>query len=137
MNTAILYFSQTGTTKRFAEAIAEYMDAPVFDIAKANPIAIADFDLLFVGTPVIAFKPAVEVSAFINSLPKCENKKAIPFCTYVLGQGSTLKVMEKELSAKGYDIVLGVGKKVGEPSKTTFSDAVKKIAQAMEKQKIQ
>jgi hypothetical protein len=53
-----------------------------------------------------------------------------------MGQGSTLKVMEKELSAKGYDIVLTVGKKVGEPSKTKFSDAIKKIAQVVEKQRI-
>ncbi len=133
MNTAILYFSRTGNTRRFAEAIAEYMEAPVFDVEKTNPLDIAEFDMLFVGTPVIAFKPAVEVSAFINKLPKCENKKAFPFCTYVMGEGSTLKQMEKELSAKGYEIILGVGKKVGDPSKTTFSDAVKKIGKAMDK----
>jgi flavodoxin len=134
MNTAILYFSRTGNTKRFAEAIGEFMEAPVFDIATTAPSEIADFQLLFVGTPVIAFKPAVEVSAFVNSLPKCEDKKAVPFCTYVMGQGTTLKDLEKELSAKGYDIVLAVGKQVGEPSKTKFSDELKKIAKAMEKQ---
>lgn len=136
MNSTILYFSRTGNTRRFAEAIAEFMEAPAIDLATANPLDIAEFDLLFIGTPVMAFKPATEVTTFINHLPKCEDKKAILFCTYVMGQGSTLKDMEKALSDKGYEVILSIGKQVGEPSKTKFSGAVKKIAKVVEKHRI-
>lgn len=78
MKACVLYISRTGNTKRFAEAISELLEAPVFDIAHApDPSVADDFDLLVIGTPVMGLRPAPEVHSFVKRLPECAGKKAI------------------------------------------------------------
>lgn len=134
MKPCVFYISHTGNTKRFAEAISELLKAPIFDIAAASPSVANDFDLLFIGTPVIGGGPAPEVSAFMNRLPHGEGKKVILFCTYAFVKGGTFKVMEKALIEKGYTTILGVGKRGVKPSKADFKDALGEITKALEKQ---
>ncbi len=133
MKLCILYFSRTGNTKLMAEAIAETAKAPVFAIASSEPSAVEDFDMLILGTPVEAFRPAKETVAFVERLPKTEGKKAILFCTYGLWKGNTFKILEKELSSKGYDTILSVSKKIKKDEPPDFSESVNKIKQALEK----
>ena len=134
MKPCVLYFSRTGNTKRMAEAIAESTKAPAFDIASSEPSVVEDFDMLIVGTPVEGFRPAKETTDFVERLPKTEGKKAILFCTHALWKGSTFKVLEKELSRKGYDIVLSVSKKGVKPDiPADFSDSINKIKKVLEK----
>ena len=134
MKTCILYFSRTGNTKRMAEAISESTKAPAFDIASSEPSVVEDFDMLIVGTPVEGFRPAKETMEFLERLPKTEGKKAILFCTHALWKGSTFKVLEKELSRKGYDIILSVSKKGVKPDiPADFSDSINKIKKVLEK----
>ena len=134
MKTCVLYFSRTGNTKRMAEAIAEATKAPTFNIASSEPSIAENYDLLILGTPVEGFRPAMETVAFVERLPKAEGKKAILFCTCALWKGRTFKVLEKELSRKGYDIILSVSKKGMTPGKPAdFSDSINKIQKALEK----
>ena len=79
MKLCVSYISHTGNTKRFAEAISELLKAPIFDIATSEPLAVAEFDLLIIGAPVIGGRPAPEVLAFMKRLPQGEGKKAILF----------------------------------------------------------
>jgi flavodoxin len=117
-----------------AEAIAESTKAPVFAMASSDPLIVADFDLLIVGTPVEGFRPAKETADFVKRLPKTEGKKAILFCTHKLWKGNTFKILEKELSSKGYDVILSVSKKGMTPDQTTdFSDCLTKIQEALKK----
>ena len=117
-----------------AEAIAETVKAPVFAIASSEPSVVEDFDLLILGTPVEGFKPAKETTDFVEHLPKTEGKKAILFCTHKLWKGSTFKILEKELSSKGYAVILSVSKKGMLPDQPAdFSDCLNKIKQALEK----
>jgi flavodoxin len=95
MNACVLYFSRTGNTKRLAEAIAETVKAPIFNIASTEPSAIENFDLLILGTPVEGSRPAMETLAFIENMPKKEGKKAILFCTCAFWKGGTFKILEK------------------------------------------
>jgi len=111
MKPCVLYFSRTGNTKRVAEAISESTKAPAFDIASSEPLVVENFDRLILGTPVEGSRPAKEILAFIERMPKTEGKKAILFCTYTVWKGSTFKIMAKELASKGYDTVLSVSKK--------------------------
>ena len=111
MKPCVLYFSRTRNTNRLAEAISESTKAPAFDMTSSEPSVVEDYDLLIVGTPVEGSRPAVETMDFVERLPKTEGKKAILFCTHALWKGSTFKVLEKELSSKGYDIILSVSKK--------------------------
>ncbi len=134
MKTCVVYVSHTGNTKRFAEAISELLKAPLFDIATSSPSAVADFDLLIIGTPVTGFQPAPEVSAFISRLPKGAEKKAILFCTYAIAKGGTIKVMEKALLERGYSTIRSVSKKGVKPNKADFKNALDEITKTLEKQ---
>jgi len=132
MKTAVFYFSRTGNTKRFAEAISESLKVPYFDIALLQPAPATDYDLLIIGTPVNGFRAVPEVSSFIQKLPEGGNKKTILFCTYAVAKGSTLKILEQELSRKGYKNLLSVSKRGVKPNKTDFTDAICEITQCVE-----
>jgi flavodoxin len=134
MRICVLYFSRTGNTKRMAEAISDSTKAPAFDIASSEPLVVENYDLLILGTPVEGSKPAMEVLAFIERLPKAEGKKVILFCTYAMWKGSTFKVLTKELASKGYDTILNVSKKGVKPNEPAdFSDILYEIRKMLEK----
>ncbi len=136
MKACVLYISRTGNTKRLAEAIAEVLEAPVFDIAAApDPSVADDFDLLAIGTPVMGLRPTPEVHSFVKRLPECAGKKAILFCTYAIRKGGTLNVLEKELAEKGYVTIVSVSKRGLKPSKADFSDVLAEITKAVEESK--
>jgi flavodoxin len=136
MQACVLYISRTGNTKRFAEAISESLEAPIFNIADApEPSVTQDFDLLVIGTPVMGMRPTPEVHSFVKRLPECTGKKTILFCTYAIRQGGTLKVLEKELTQKGYVTILTLSKRGLKPSKADFSDAIDEIKKAVEESK--
>jgi flavodoxin len=139
MNACVVYFSRTGNTKRLAQAIADTVKVPIFDIASTQPSAIENFELLILGTPVEGSSPAKETVAFIESMPKMEGKKAILFCTNRLfGSGRTMKIMEKMLDSKGYETILKVSKKGMKPDKEAdFSGVLSEVKKALEKQKLQ
>jgi len=136
MNACVVYFSRTGNTKRLAQAIADTVKTPIFDITSTPSSAIENFDLLIIGTPVEGSSPAKETVAFIESIPKVEAKKAILFCTNrIFGSGRTMKIMEKMLDCKGYKTVLKVSKKGMKPDKKTdFSDILSEVKKILEKQ---
>jgi flavodoxin len=134
MNACVIYFSRTGNTKRLAQAIAAAAKAPIYDVAATKPSTVENFDLLIVGTPVEGSRPAAETVAFLDSLSKVEGKKAIVFCTCRIWKGGTLKILEKQLAAKGYESVLSVSKKGMKPDKEAdFSDIVGEVTKALEK----
>ncbi|MDO4320182.1 MAG: flavodoxin [Bacteroidales bacterium] len=54
MKTAIFYGSTTGTTAAVAKRIARaagVADSDIFDVAKADPAKLGEYDLLILGTP--------------------------------------------------------------------------------------
>ena len=132
MKPAVFYFSRTGNTKRFAEVISESLKVPFFDIASVQPASAIDYDLLIIGTPVNGFKPVPEVLSFVQKLPEDVNKKTILFCTYAVAKGSTFKVLEQELSKKGYNTILSVYKRGVKPNKAEFTDAIGEITKCIQ-----
>ncbi len=135
MKACVLYCSHTGNTKRLAEAIADLLKAPIFDVATSETSVADDFELLIIGTPVTGFNPAPEVSSFVKRLPECKGKKVILFCTYAFKMGGTLRVLEKELAKKGYVNLLGVSKRVLKVSKADISEVLAEIQKAVETQR--
>jgi flavodoxin len=136
MKACVLYISRTGNTKRLAEAISELLKAPVFNIADApEPSVTQDFDLIVIGTPVMGMRPAPEVQSFVKRLPECTGKRTILFCTYAIKQGGTLKILEKELTQKGYINILNVSKRGLKPSKADFTEVLDDINKAVEESK--
>ena len=57
MRTCVLYFSRTGNTKFMAEAMANAIKAPAFDIATSEPSVVEDYDMIILGTPVEVARP--------------------------------------------------------------------------------
>ena len=135
MNAAVVYFSRTGNTKRLAEALADTAKAPVFELSQAEPTKIAEFDMLIFGTPVEGASPAKEARAYLETLPTATGKKAIVFCTWKLfGNERTMKAIEKELSAKGYETVLKVSKKGMKPGESAdFSKLQSEVKATLDK----
>jgi flavodoxin len=136
MNTCVVHFSRTGNTKRLAQAIADTAKASIYELASTQPSTIQNCDLLILGTPVEGASPAKETLAFIEAMPKVEGKKAILFCTCrIFGNNRTLKNMEKQLSAKGYETILSVSKKGMKPDKEAdFSEVLGEVKKVLDKQ---
>jgi flavodoxin len=131
MRTGVLYFSRTGNTKLMAEAIANAIKAPIFDLATSEPSVVEDYDMIILGTPVEGARPAKETMAFIDRLPNVDGKKAILFCTYRIFKGKTFKAMSEALSSKGYNVSIDVCKKNVKPGQTDFSDVIEEIQKAL------
>ena len=127
MKSCVFYLSRTGNTKRLAQAIAEKLNAQIFDITNFDPVLVANFDLLVIGTPVMGLGPAPEVSSFIKKLPDGTGKEVIVFCTFAFAKGGVLKTLEKELSARNYKPILSVGKRGIKPDKSDFNDVLNEI----------
>jgi hypothetical protein len=70
----------------------------------------------------------------VKRLPEGNGKKAIVFCTYALAKGTVLKGLGKELAAKGYVTILGVGKRGVKPNKADFKDVLAEVSRAVEEQ---
>jgi len=128
MKACVLYLSRTGNTKRFAEAISESIQLPIFDIEASDPSSFKDYDLLLIGTPVTGFSAAPQVISFAKKLSEGSGKRTILFCTYAFAKGRTFDVLEKELAQKGYNNILCVSRKGIKPNKNDFKDAVDAIS---------
>ena len=132
MNTCILYFSQTGNTRKFAETISDSLNIQaVYDITTTEPSAVTNYDTIIVGTPVHGFNPSKEIMSFVECLPEANNKQSILFCTYRIWKGNTFGKLKKELKNKGYNTVLCVSAKGKEFSKKDFAESTAKIAKAL------
>jgi flavodoxin len=68
MNAAVVYFSRTGNTKRLAQAISDYLKAPLLDLTLTVPSSMEKYDLLVLGTPVEGASPAKETLAFLQGM---------------------------------------------------------------------
>ncbi len=101
MKTLILYQSFTGNTKKVTERIAETLKLEgltpkVVKVTEKTGTELYDYDLVFLGTPVIELLPAKPVLKFahsqlsahgkrgdiIPSSPKIPGKYAVCYCTY-------------------------------------------------------
>lgn len=101
MKTLILYDTKTGNTEKVAQAIAQTLvdlkQSPVMrKITPETSIDLLEFDLVFIGTPVIDWLPSVTVMNRVKqamkghveqkqvklSSPKLPGKYAVCFCTY-------------------------------------------------------
>lgn len=134
MKACVLYFSQTGNTQQFADAIADAFQIPTYDITSTDPSIVRAYDVVILGTPVHGFRPAVETLDFIARLPQGQGKRVVVFYSYALWTGRTFKVLDNELKKKGYQPILRVKKKMKKASsyaQTDFADAIAKIAHAV------
>jgi len=86
--TLVIYFSQTGNTKKIAEAIFSALEGEK-DILSINEIQPLDqYNLIFIGFPVHSHGVPVKIQNFIKNIT--ENKKIAFFSTHGSLTGSRL-----------------------------------------------
>jgi flavodoxin len=132
MKACVLFYSQTGNTRKFAETISDSLEIQaVHDMANTEPSVVADYEVIILGTPVHGFNPSKESLSFVESLPEGNSKKAILFCTYRLWKGNTFGKLKKALKKKDYNTVLCVSAKGKEFNKEIFLNPTAKIAKVL------
>ncbi len=158
MSVCIVYHSETGNTKKVAEAVAKATGAaliPVKDLANYSKITmylvgapkahkgekaaiepskidVSAYDRVIVGSPVWAWSPTPATNAAIAALTGCEGKRGMVFATSGGKPGETLAVMAQALSARGITVEGSfhfAKRDLGDATKLgEFIDAVKKAS---------
>lgn len=74
MKSCIVYFSQTGNTRRVAEAIHEGLtslacDSVLLRLEEADPAIFSGYDLVGVGLPAFYFREPINIKHFFGKMP--------------------------------------------------------------------
>ena len=101
MTYAVRYYTQTGNTKRLAEAIAEELGVQALPISA--PIT-EKVDVLFLGNSYYAFTIAPEVRDFVAGLEKDKVGKIINFGTAAM-MNSTYKKVRSVAATKDIPVL--------------------------------
>ena len=97
MKFAVRYYTQTGNTKRLADAIAEEIGVDAMPIS--TPVD-EQVDVLLLGNSYYAFSIAPEVASFVSSLSKDKVGKIVNFGSAAL-LNSTYKKVKAEADKVG------------------------------------
>lgn len=110
-----MYHSRKGTTKKFAEKIAEKLqkrniEVDTKNIAETTNEDLANCDILYLGTWTNGLflmnqKPDQLWVEFTAKLPEAENKKTVLFTTYTIRTGTMFRNMKKFITPKGYRVI--------------------------------
>ena len=116
MDAIIIYESLTGTTHRAAQLIGDglydrQIGAQLFNIKAVDPAAVAEADLVIIGTwtdglLVVGQKPAR--SKRIKALPDLTGKQCLVYCTYAIHPGKTIRKMTKIVEGLGGQVLGGM-----------------------------
>ncbi|WP_457620465.1 flavodoxin family protein [Methanopyrus sp.] len=85
-----------------AQVIASTTDAPLVEILSGNERM--DAEIVFLGTPVHAFRPAEPVRNFVLNNDWSDVKVAL-FCTYSLHPGKTIRWMRERIERSGGEVI--------------------------------
>jgi flavodoxin/NAD-dependent dihydropyrimidine dehydrogenase PreA subunit len=112
MNMLLMYFSQTGSTRRVAEAMAGELAAKghtvrTLPMEKALPEDISGCDVLGFGTPCFESQAPSPVKNFLSALPYLKGKPAFVFATSGGSPGRVLYDLSRILSLRGASVVTG------------------------------
>lgn len=115
MNAVVIHESLTGNTEKAALLIAERLvaagvDAVVCSTAKVDFQALADADLVIVGSwtdGLFLFGQKPARSGRLAKLPFMTGKRCAVFCTYAIETGKTLEKLTAIMEARGADVVGG------------------------------
>ena len=116
MRAVVIYESLTGNTAKAAELIGQHLveegvSATVFPTTQVNFQAVADADLVIVGSWTdglffFAQKPAK--AGRLSLLPLLNGKKCAVFCTFALDPGKTLDKLTDLMAERGADVIGGM-----------------------------
>jgi menaquinone-dependent protoporphyrinogen IX oxidase len=80
MKTVVIYKSKTGFAKKYAEWIAEYLSADIFDVSKVNINMLTAYDAIIYGAGLYAVG-INGVKLITQNIDKLKDKKIVVFAT--------------------------------------------------------
>jgi len=108
MKYLVVYYSETRNTEKVAKAISSAIAGDIKRVEETKPEELADYDLIFIGTPVHGSRPARKIEYFLDDLPELSNKKAAAFCTmHLFGDETTFQIIKEKLLKKGIIFIDG------------------------------
>ena len=84
MKVLVTYYTQTGNTKRVAEAICDEIGDSAESKALADVESLDGYDLAFVGFPIMAFSPAKPAKDFLEA--HAAGKRVALFITHAAAE---------------------------------------------------
>ena len=110
MKTLIIYFSQTGNTRRVAEEIRQGIltgaeDCQLVALGEVDPSSLGSYDLVGLGCPVFYYQEPLHVREFIAQLPMLPDRQWFVYCTHGAIMGVTLHSMADGLKRKGIRVI--------------------------------
>ena len=137
MKVLVVYYSQTGRTKKVAEELAAMLRSQGAEVrqvriepaqekdyhtnvkeARKGVVAalkptltnVADYDRVCLGTPVWSSSPATPINGYLATCSGLEGKKAACFATHGGGSArSTLETLRTKLEEKGARVIDSLG----------------------------
>jgi flavodoxin/NAD-dependent dihydropyrimidine dehydrogenase PreA subunit len=110
MKSLIIYYSQTGNTKKIARAINKGLSqmvnqADLVPVKEADPDNLNNYDLIGLGSPVWmgGFPPNVRI--FVESIPKQEGRHIFTFNTHGVMPELYFPSVTRKLKAKGFTVI--------------------------------
>jgi len=76
----VMYYSENGTTKKYAEWIAEELKGDLYEIKNAKPDMLSGYDMLILDSPLLG-GVIKGLSIFSNNYSSLKDKKLV-FCAY-------------------------------------------------------
>jgi flavodoxin/NAD-dependent dihydropyrimidine dehydrogenase PreA subunit len=110
MKSIIIYFSQTGNTKKIARAINAgisqvIQEAEIASIKDIDPADLDKYDLIGLGSPVWASREPQNVTDFISAIRVSKGKHAFSFCTHGASPAGFEQSMASALKKKGLKVI--------------------------------
>ena len=112
MRSIVVYFSQTGNTRKVAEAIQDAIRAAtgqcdIVKLKEADVKALVDYDLIGLGCPAFHYEEPDNVKRFIRGMGLLRGKHCFIFATHGGHPGDVLPSMAGKLRRQGLKIMGG------------------------------
>jgi flavodoxin/NAD-dependent dihydropyrimidine dehydrogenase PreA subunit len=106
----VVYYSQSGNTRKIAKAIQAGMgrvikESDIAALKEISPKDLVKYDLIGLGSPVWGYKETPNMTAFINDIAGVKGKHAFPFCTHGTQPSGFMQHMIPALKRKGLIVV--------------------------------
>jgi flavodoxin/NAD-dependent dihydropyrimidine dehydrogenase PreA subunit len=106
----VLFQSLSGSTKKIAEAIHRGMSSTgepcaIAPIDRVNPRDLGDYDLIGLGSLVLAFREPSNVTQFVAAMRGVDGKHAFVFCTHGCLPGNYMASVVPALAQRGLTVI--------------------------------
>jgi len=111
MKAIVVYYTQTGNTKKIAEDIVDGLgeagtEAVLASIREVDPRKdLAAYDLIGLGSPVMILKEPSNVTAFISAMRQVDGKHGFAFCTHGTLPAQFIGSVVSQLRQRGLTVI--------------------------------